>query len=76
MLAAGKQKFRTTQLFSRTIMHLMRREPKCEYKFVLEPNSAFILGGGGGGGEDFNLYFDIALETDDGNPKLNYKITF
>ena len=36
-------------------------------KIVLEPNSAFIWGGGGG---DFNLYFDIALETDGGNPKL------
>ena len=27
-------------------------------KLVLEPNSAFIMGGGG---EDFNLYFDTAL---------------
>ena len=38
-------------------------------KIVLEPNSAFIWGGG----EDFNLYFDIALETDGGNPKLKIK---
>ena len=36
-------------------------------KIVLEPNSAFIWGG------DFNLYFDIALETDGGNPKLKIK---
>ena len=36
-------------------------------KFVLESNSAFIWGG------DFNLYFDIALETDGGNPKLKIK---
>ena len=36
-------------------------------KIVLEPNSAFIWGG------DFNLYFDIALETDGGNPNLKIK---
>ena len=36
-------------------------------KFVLEPNSAFIWGG------DFNLYFDMALETHGGNPKLKIK---
>ena len=35
-------------------------------KLVLEPSSALILRGGG----DFYLYFDIALETDGGNPKL------
>ena len=54
----------------------MKTEPKCEFcqrlildKLVLEPNSAFIWGGGG----DFNLYFVIALETDDGNPELKIK---
>ena len=41
-------------------------------KFVLEPNSAFISGGGG----LYNLYFDIARETDGGNLQLKNKITF
>ena len=30
----------------------------------------------GGGGGDFNLYFDKALETDGGNPKLKIKLLF
>ena len=38
-------------------------------KRVLEPHSGFIWGGGG----DVNLYFDIALERDGGNPKLKIK---
>ena len=55
----------------------MRREPKCEFcqrlilfQIKLSWSPIQLLYGGEG---DSNLYFDIALETDGGNPKLKIK---